>query len=212
MGEVILYGATYSVYVRMARLALEEKGVPYKLVEVDVFAEGGPPAEHLARQPFGKIPAFDHDGFALYETAAIARYVDEAFDGPALMPAEPKARARVTQIVGLLDSQAYRACVWQVYVERVEVPKEGGSSDAAVIAGGLATAEISMTALEDLMGAGPYLAGGALTLADLHAYPIFSYFRRAPEGEAAFGRHPKLAAWWDLMSERPSVAATAFPG
>ena len=209
MSQVTLYGAAYSAYVRMARLVLEEKGVPYDLVEVDVFAEGGPPAEHFARQPFGKIPAFDHAGFALYETTAITHYIDEAFEGPPLLPADAQGRARANQIVGLLDSQAYRACVWEVYVERVEVPREGGTSDEATIARGLKTAETCLKALEDLMGAGPFFLGADVSLADLHAVPIFHYFRLAPEGAEALERHPKLSAWWALMSERPSVAATA---
>jgi glutathione S-transferase len=45
----IVFGAPYSVYVRAARLALEEKGVPYELVPVDIFASGGPSPEHKAR-------------------------------------------------------------------------------------------------------------------------------------------------------------------
>ncbi|MFZ6765015.1 glutathione S-transferase N-terminal domain-containing protein [Pseudoroseomonas sp. WGS1072] len=52
--QPVLYGASYSVYVRAVRLTLAEKGVPYTLVPVDVFAPGGPPAEYLARQPFGR--------------------------------------------------------------------------------------------------------------------------------------------------------------
>ena len=88
MPNPTLYGAAYSVYVRAVRMALAEKGVAYTLVPVDVFAPGGPSAEYLARQPFGKIPAFEHDGFRLYEAGAITRYVDEAFDGPPLQPAD----------------------------------------------------------------------------------------------------------------------------
>ena len=94
-GDVIVFGAAYSVYVRIVRLALEEKGVPYRLEEIDIFAEGGPPADYLARHPFARIPAFEHEGFCLFEAAAITRYVDEAFDGPALMPQDAKMRARV---------------------------------------------------------------------------------------------------------------------
>ena len=63
--SVTLHGAAYSVYVRIARLALEEKGVAYRLDEVDIFAEGGTDAAHRRRHPFGKIPAFEHDGFGL---------------------------------------------------------------------------------------------------------------------------------------------------
>ena len=77
--QPIVFGAPYSVYVGAVRLALEEKGVHYELVPVDVFASGGPSPEHKARQPFGKIPAFEHAGFRLYEAGATTRYVDEAF-------------------------------------------------------------------------------------------------------------------------------------
>ena len=128
---VTLYGATYSVYTRIARLALEEKGVPYNLEEVDIFADDGPPADYLQRQPFHKIPVLDHEGFALYETTAITRYVDEVFAGPALTPADPQARARMNQIVSILDSYGYRALVWDLFVERLRKPQEGAASDEA---------------------------------------------------------------------------------
>jgi len=80
-GHPIVFGAPYSVYGRSVRLALEEKGGPYEVVPVDIFASGGPPSEHWTRHPFGKIPAFEHAGFRLYEAGAITRYVDEAFPG-----------------------------------------------------------------------------------------------------------------------------------
>ena len=209
MPEVTVFGAAYSVYVRIVRLALEEKGVPYRLEEVDIFAEGGPPADYLQRHPFGRIPAFEHDGFRLFESGAIGRYVDEAFDGPPLMPDGARARARVNQITGLLDSYAYRAMVWDVYVERVDVPNEGGVSDEEKIAAGLKTAGICLTALEGIMGQGDYLAGPAVTLADLHAAPMFECLLGAPEGAALLERHPALVRWWDRMAARPSLTATA---
>ena len=53
----VLFGASYSVYVRAARLALEEKGVPYRLEDVDIFADGGPPPDYRLRHPFLRIPA-----------------------------------------------------------------------------------------------------------------------------------------------------------
>jgi glutathione S-transferase len=67
VGHPIVFGAPYSVYVRAVRLALEEKGIRYEVVPVDIFASGGAPPEHMARHPFGKIPAFEHAGFRLYE-------------------------------------------------------------------------------------------------------------------------------------------------
>jgi glutathione S-transferase len=197
--------------VRIVRLALEEKGVPYRLEEVDTFAEGGTPAAYLARHPFARIPAFEHEGFRLFETAAITRYVDEAFAGPALVPPDAKGRARVNQMIGLLDAYAYRAMVWDVYVERVDVPREGGVSDESKIAAGLKTAGTCLAALEDIMGGGDYLAGPAVTLADLHAAPMIECLLGAPEGAALLERHPPLGRWWARMAARPSMAATAVP-
>jgi glutathione S-transferase len=211
MSEVTVFGATYSVYVRIVRLALEEKGVAYRLEEVDIFAEGGPPEDYLERQPFARIPAFEHDGFRLFESSAICRYVDEAFDGPALMLDGAQARARVNQITGLLDSYGYRAMVWDVYVERMEVPQGGGVSDEDKIAAGLETAGTCLAVLADLMGDGDYLVGSHITLADLHAAPMIECLLGAPEGAELFARRPALTRWWDRMAARPSLAATAPP-
>ena len=120
MGKPVVYGADYSVYVRIVRLVLAEKGIDYELVPVDVFAAEGIPAWYFEHHPFGRIPAFEHDGFRLFETSAIARYVDEGFDGPALQPTDARGRATMNQIIGMLDAYAYRSMVWDVAVERLE--------------------------------------------------------------------------------------------
>lgn len=121
--EPILYGATYGVYVRIVRLTLLEKEVLYGLVPVDVFTLGGPPKDHLERHPFGRIPAFEHAGLTIYETSAITRYIDEAFDGPALQPVDAAYRARCNQLVSIADNYAYPNLVWGIYVELVSKPK-----------------------------------------------------------------------------------------
>lgn len=203
-----LYGADYSVYVRIARMTMMEKGVGHDLVPVDIFAAGGPPEWYRERHPFGRIPAFEHGTIKLYETAAIARYVDEAFDGPPLQPQEPASRATVNQIVGLLDAYAYRALVWDVYVERVSKPTRGAVADEARIAVALQVAETCLAELERLRGDSPWLAGDRLSLADLHAAPMFSYFLQAEEGRALLAARTGLGAWWEAISSRPSFVAT----
>jgi len=60
----IVFGATYSVYTRIVRLALEEKGIAYRLEEVDIFADGGPPSDYDERHPFLRIPAFEQTASA----------------------------------------------------------------------------------------------------------------------------------------------------
>lgn len=211
MSEPIVFGASYSVYVRAVRLALAEKGVPYRLVEIDIFAAGGPPPDYLSRHPFGRIPAFEHDGFRLYESGAITRYVDEAFPGPPLQPDDPRRRARVNQIIGILDNYAYRTLVWDIFVERVRAPAQGRQPDEERIASALPKAATCLEALEGLMGDAPWLAGPMLTLADLHAAPIFAYFTMAPEGAELLARCPGLRRWWNAMAVRQSMAASRSP-
>ena len=130
----ILYGANYSVYVRAVMMALAAKGVCYHHEPIDIFADTGIPANYLLLHPFGKIPAFQHGSFILYETIAITRYIDEAFDGPPLQPVDTAMRARMTQIMCMTDSYAYRPLVWDIYVERSSNPKEGKATDVTRIA------------------------------------------------------------------------------
>lgn len=202
MTKPILYGADYSVYVRIVRLVLEEKGIDYELVPIDVFAADGIPGWYFEHHPFGRIPAFEHDGFRLFETGAITRYVDEAFDGPALQPAEARARAKMNQIAGMLDAYGYRAMVWDVAVERLEktTPDEG------LIAAGLGQAETVLRVLTSLKTTGPWLLGDQLTLADLHAAPIIGYFLKVAEGQKLLAAFPDIRGWWDRIAARSSLA------
>ncbi|RWA74348.1 glutathione S-transferase family protein [Mesorhizobium sp.] len=202
MTKPILYGADYSVYVRIARMALAEKGVDYELVPLDIFAAEGIPAWYLEHHPFGRIPAFEHDGFRLFETGAIARYVDEAFDGPALQPDDRRLRARMNQIIGLLDAYAYRAMVWDVAVERLEK----AAPDEKLIAGGLKQAETVLKVLASLKAEGPWLLGDQLTLADLHAASIIGYFLKVEEGRKLLARFPVLQDWCDRIVVRTSFS------
>ena len=204
MGKPVVYGADYSVYVRIVRLVLAEKGIDYELVPVDVFAAGGVPAWYFENHPFGRIPAFEHDGFRLFETSAIARYVDDAFDGPALQPKDPRARAMMNQIIGMLDAYAYRSMVWDVAVERLE--KE--APDEALIAGGLSRASTTLRALSSLKAPGPWLLGDQLTLADLHAASIIGYFVKVSDGQKLLAEFPEIQGWWARIAARPSFART----
>jgi glutathione S-transferase len=205
MTDPVLYGADYSVYVRIARMALAEKGVPYRLEPVDVFAPDGLPDWYREKHPFGRIPAFEHGGMVLIETTAIARYVDEAFAGPALQPADAASRARMNEMIALLDSYAYRPMVWDIAVELLEQAQP----DMAKVEQALPTARLVLSELEKRAAANDWLAGPSLTLADLHAAPIIGYFLRAPLAADMLAACPSLSAWWRRISERDSYRATA---
>ena len=207
MAKPILYGPGYSTYTRTARLAMEEKGVDYDLAEVD-FIGAGMPEEHLARQPFGKVPAFEHDGLMLYETPAIIQYVDEAFDGPSLQPSDPARRARMTQVISIINSYTYPRTVGDLVIQRLVVPMLGGSADEAVIEAALPEVDRSMRELERMLGDQEYLTGNSLSLADLYLAPIFGYFVSTPESKNILEGKPGLNAWWQRIDARDSMAKT----
>ena len=208
--SLVLHGYRYSVYVRIARLALAEKRVAYAQVEVNPF---GPDvaAAYLALHPFGRVPTLVHDGFALYETGAISRYIDRACPGPKLQPDEAHALARMDQIIGVIDSYGYWPLVRQVFSHRIFRPAIGQPADDAEVARGLADSAKVLAALEALASPMPFLVGPTLSLADLHLGAMIAYFTAVPEGAVLLDHHPKLARWWRRLQPRPSMAATA-PG
>ncbi|MGS4989482.1 glutathione S-transferase family protein [Roseibium sp. RP-7] len=207
-----LYGADYSVYVRSARMALIEKGIAYELVPIDVFAPGGPPESYLELQPFGKIPTLKHGDFTLFETAAILRYIDEAFDGPPLQPASPQPRARMAQLLSILDNYAYKTLVWDIFVERVSKPSGGAPADEVKIASALGRARTIVETLEALVTEGPFLMGDQLTLADCHAVPMLALFELSEEGRLLLRSAPKLSSWLHMFKERDSFRKTGLSG
>ena len=197
---VVLHGYRFSVYLRIVRLALAEKGVAYDRVEVNPFAPDVP-AAYLALHPFGRVPTLVHDGFVLYETGAITRYIDRTFPGPALQPRDARALARMDQIIGIVDSYAYWPMVRQVFAQRVFRQRSGQPFDEAEVARGLTATPKVLAALEPLVGE-------ELTLADLHLGAMVAYFVLAPEGATLLRHYPKLTRWWERVSARPSFAAT----
>ncbi len=209
MANLTVYGPGFSTQVRTVRLTLAEKEIPYDLVEFN-FLEGMP-AEHLARQPFGKVPSIDDEGFELYETAAICRYLDEKIEGQKLQPSLVQERAQMTQIINILDNYAYDALITRTVIPRVVVPMMGGESDESVITGAKDDAEKSLTVLDNVIGEKKFLIGDNITLADLHLVPIYTYYQLTPDSIELLETKNNLRRWFDTIKERPSVAELCPP-
>lgn len=206
MVKPILHGPAYSTYVRTARLALTEKGVDYDLDHFD-FMQGFPD-EQIARHPFSRVPALTDDDFVLYETVAICRYVDEAFDGPPLQPENAKARARMTQMCSLLDSYAFAPAIGKIVIERLVAPMLDRDPNEAIIADAIPGAEKAFGVLENFLGNRSFLVGDTLSLADLHLAPNYAYFLMTPEGETITQSKPNLRRWWNGIRERDAMIKT----
>lgn len=203
--ELTLYGYHYSVYVRIVRLVMVEKQLAWAHVEIDPFAPL--PASYLEMNPFARVPTLRHKDFAIYETTAITRYLDEMFDSRSLQPHDRRERARMNQFIAVADSYAYWPMVRQVYAQRVFRPALGELSDEDEIAKGLVASEKVLAALDDLAG-NVWLCGRSITLADMHLGAMIGCFTAAPEGSQVLGRYSKLRAWWDKMRLRQSYIVT----
>jgi len=208
MAAPIVYGPGFSTYVRTVRLALEEKPASYELVDVAMMKGAHKEPEHLARNPFGKVPAFSHDGFDLYETDAIVRYIDQAIPGQDLQPLEAKPRARMNQIIGIVESFGYACMITKLVMNRMIAPMLGGTPDEAAIKEALPTIELCLKEIERLMGNGKYLAGDKLSLADLFVIPVYHYLALTPEGQELLKSRGKIRTWWDSVKTRNSVVTT----
>jgi glutathione S-transferase len=206
----IVFGTELSTYVRTVRMAFEEKGAAYKLEDVSVVKGEQKQPPHLTRNPFGTVPAFAHDGLELYETSPILRYVDQVCAGPALTPDDPKQRARMNQIISIIDYHGYASLIGQIVVQRLFTVLLPNGTDETVIKAGIPKARLCLQEIERIAAAanGSFLAGNQLSLADLYLVPILFYFRMTPEKEL-LAPHKGLEAWWQTMAERPSVAKTA---
>lgn len=193
MPRVCLHGYEHSVYSWIARLALAEKRVSWNWIEIDPFSPDAPTA-YRALHPFFRVPTLEHGPIRIYETTAITRYIDEAFDGPRLQPESAASRATMNQIISVVDSYCYWPFVRQVFSQGWFRAATGRAGDSSELAAGLAAAPQALDALEALAGSGPFLVGDRLSLADVHLTPMLAYFT-------------KVEAARDLLSERPRLSA-----
>ena len=205
MGELQLIGTPISTYVRVCRMAAEEKGVPYRL---DPAMPHTPDVDAL--HPLGKVPVMRHGDVTLFESKAICTYIDRVFKGPALVPDDPVEAARVEQWVSLVNT-AYDRTMIRDYVLPLMVPSESGEApDRAALDAAVAEMTKQIAFLDRHLKNGA-LVGDEYTLADINLMPILFYLRLLPEGQRLIAAAKNVAAFYDRHAERPSFAATMPP-
>ena len=206
MSDFTIYGIPGSPYVRAALLGFEEKGVPYRLSALALGEQKSP--AHLARHAFGRIPAMDHGDFRLYETQAILRYLDRLFAAPPLVPDDPQREARMNQIAGITDWYVMSDVSAVITFGRLIAPRFGLPVDEAKIVASMPRAAVCVDEIARLLGEQPFMAGDAVSIADLMMAPHLVMFGETTEGKSMFARHPSLTAWVERMNSRPSMVNT----
>jgi glutathione S-transferase len=181
---VRLYDAARCPYCARARIVLAEKGIDYETVEVDLDDR---PAWIYEKNPSGRVPVLEtDDGFVLPESAVIMEYLEERRPEPALLPAEPAARA-----------------VARLWIDRFDARL--GDTYYAVRRGRAQPEELAehLAALDRVLGEQPYLAAG-YGLADIAYLPWI--LRAEANLGVDLGAFEGIAAWVERLGCRPAIA------
>jgi len=186
-------------------MALTETRTPYdfNLVSLAKGEHKQPP--HLGRQPFGQIPTIDDEGFTLFESRAICRYVSaKAHDQ--LIPSDIQARARMDQWLSVEQSDFSPAAMKFIYHAIFKRPQEPAVLEAATV-----MMEKTFQTLSGALASTDYLAGDRFSLADIGYMPYFEYALKS-DARASFEKFPSVMAWWQRVSSRPAWREVIGPG
>jgi glutathione S-transferase len=205
MAELELIGAAQSNFVWTCRMALAEKGVSYNLTSVMPHTP-----EVVAIHPLGKIPAMRHGDATLAESRAICGYIDRAFDGPALIPADTAKAAEVEQWVSIVNTAIDPVWMRQYLGAYMFPGTPDGAPNRPVIETALPKMEKQFPVMDRAVASG-CLAGDTFTLADMYFTPILFYMRRGPESTAMLDASANLKAYLERNLARPCVQATVPP-
>ena len=199
---MILYGSSMSPFVRKVLAFAAEKGVE---LEHKPLGLGSEEPEFRAASPFGKIPGFTDGDFSICDSSAIVTYLEAKYPEPALLPAEPQARARTVWYEEFADT-ILMGCGSKIFFNRVVAPRFLGRPGDAAAADKAEQQELPpiLDYLEGVVpDAGGFLVGDAITLADIAVASPFANLRHLsvaidPE------RYPTLTRYVERMLERPS--------
>jgi glutathione S-transferase len=200
---MIVYGASLSPFVRKVLAYGAEKGLE---LEHRPLGLGSDDPGFLKSSPFRKIPGFSDGDFAISDSSAIIHYLEAKYPEPALIPAEPEARARVVWFDEFADT-ILCACGAKMFFNRIVAPRFLGRE------GDLATADKAekeelppiLDYLERTIPDGGWLVGDGITLADIAVATAFANFRHLGMTTDS-ARYPKVAAFAERMLARPSFA------
>ncbi|KAJ7763303.1 glutathione S-transferase [Mycena metata] len=196
-------------------LVLAEKQIPFEHIAIDLDAQGHKTPEFLAMHPFGQVPGLDDDGFILYESRAICRYLSEKYSdhGTPLLPKGLKERALVEQAASV-EFAHFHPAASKVVREVWNKKNSGLPIDQAAVDAGLMDLSAKLDVYEVILGKQKFLAGDSFTLADLFH---FAYGPLLAEGgvDLMTSKGPNVARWWNELLSRPAwikLKAEGFKG
>jgi len=201
-----IIGSGRSTYTRAVRMVCVEKGIDYTLHETTL---GSP--ELCAIHPLGKMPVLRHGDITLFESKAIATYLDRSFTGAVVFPSDPYSAALTEQWVSLVNTVMDRTLIRTYLYAYIVAKTRDEKPDRAAIEAVLPALCEQLAILDRAVEATGYLVGNHFTFADINLMPILERVRLAPEGAEALSEARHLAAYYDTHAMRPSFVATTPP-
>ncbi|MGH7284001.1 MAG: glutathione S-transferase family protein [Polyangiaceae bacterium] len=196
-----LFGNPASTCTRKVLMTLHELGAPFEMNVIDFTKGDHKQPAHLKRQPFGRIPAIDDDGFALFESRAICRYLNEKAKGN-LEPADIQGRARMEQWISIETSELTPNAMKFVYEHVFKRPQ-----GEAVLENATKGLDVTCGVMDTRLAESPFLAGKDFSIAEISMMPYFEYAMTTP-AKATFAKYPHVMQWWNKIAERPAWAKT----
>lgn len=206
MPAFTLYGARGSTNTDRVRLTLAQGGITdYKLVLLDLAKGEQKSPENMARHPWGKIPvAVWEDGFTLYESRAICRYIAMKHS-LALLPSASDAKATALFEQAQSSETLYFADpAGKIGFEKFAKRFMGLPADEAVVAASLKAVEAYFDVAEKLLQKTQFMAGDDFSLVDIYYIPLVLRLFAAGFGDAVLSR-PNVAAWWQRCTNVPEI-------
>ena len=197
-----LYGHPGSACTSRVQLVLAEKQADFDFVHVDLGRGEQKSEPHVARHPFGLVPVWQDERVTLYESMAIARYLDRTLSGVSLSPSDPVALASMDQWISVADSQFFppmRLLFRHVFL----FPQMGVPTEPSVIEESRAHIGFVFDAIERQLQDRDYLAGSEFSLADVAFLPSCQMLHFLGAADLITAR-PRLTAWWSRVSTRPA--------
>jgi glutathione S-transferase len=209
MSEFTVYSVPGSPFGRAVLATLVEKGAAYRFAAVLPGSLKSEP--HILRHPFGRVPVLDHEGFMLYETQAILRYLDRVLGGASLTPSDARAAGCMDQVMNICDWYLFRDVNAVIGFQRIIAPRLLGlPTDEKAIAEAMPKGLATFLELSRLLGSKPFFAGDDLSLADLQIAPHIDFLSATPEWQVLTANTPNLVAWLQRMNARDSFKATTW--
>ena len=205
MAELEIMGVPFSNYVRSIRMLCEEKGITYKLTPSRPQSP-----EVKAIHPAGQIPVMRHGNVTLFESKAIATYIDRAFPGQKFIPDDTLETAQVEQWVSYGNVKVDRWIMREFVVPSVFFDKTKGP-DTARIAAALPEIDKCCEALDDAVAHTGHLVGSRLTYADMNVIPMLFTLLSFPVGKDILAKYSSLSAYVAKLADLPSFKDTAPP-